>query len=571
MSMPMFATVFSRRKPLRRWLFPGLPASLALAFCIVAFTPPTVVLAGGAATWPGTAVSQRGAPALPSGVYQRAPVASVQPPVTLPKGTSPLVRALLTPRSASDWAAVRANGMESASPAVRGSFAGGASSTPFTVTMAPGMWNWRSSQAGDRQVGDRLYAWYGPPPARPFAPTVASPYQYAFAMFPDEAFTLVQLMLSTKASAAGRGVVAGQPVQWLLFAHRGQTLRVAVDARTGQVFAIVGIVGVVGNHPPLRIDDRVVSCSVRSGSQNAAVSAAGMAKPGDVHVFSSFREAQREAAFAVVAPRLDPHDLVWSLGKAGSGIMATILTPDGEVTLSEANGYPGPGWGGFEPTQRAGAAFTGASAGAGGEAYGRFGQTGIVISTYTVGSLGATVQPSLSGWVHRLPVRLQTPIDWGAYNYTLPIYPGASAGGKGSMAWSGSDVYWYEPANPAAGASGRAVLYETPHARAGQNLGYGAEPLAVLPRGASGFIEDMTASGAHVAALVRAGDVWTVVEAATGAAYRWTFSAAGSSIPSYLTPVKGGFVFATPHGSYRIAWGSRVAVKVGAQTGRSSA
>ncbi len=80
----------------------------------------------------------------------------------------------------------------------------------------------------------------------------------------------------------------------------------------------------------------------------------------------------------------------------------------------------------------------------------------------------------------------------------------------------------------------------------------GAEPLAVLPRGASGFIGDMTASGAHVAALVRAGDVWT---------------AASSSVPSYLTPVKGGFVFATPHGSYRIAWESRVAVKVSVTIG----
>ncbi len=564
MAMSIFETVFSRRKSFRRWLFPGLPACLALASCIVAFTPPTVVLARGAATWTGAAVSSRGAPALPAGVYRGAPQASVQPPITLPKGTSPLVRALLTPRPVSKWAAVRANGIETAGPATRGRFAGGASSTPFTVTLASGMWNWRSSLAGDRQMGDQLHAWYGPAPARPFAPTVASPYQYAFAMFPDEEFTLVQLMLSTKASAAGKGVVAGQPVQWLLFKRRGQTLRVAVDARTGQVFAIVGIVGVVGNHPPERIDDRVVSCSVRSGSQNAAASAAGISKPGDVHVFSSFREAQKQSAFAVVAPRLDPHDLVWSLGKAGPDIMATILTPDGEVTLSEANGFPGSGWGGFEPTQRAGAAFAGASAGAGEGAYGRFGQTGIVISTYTVGALGATVQPSLADWVHRLPARLQTPIDWGAYNYTLPIYPGASAGGKGSMAWSGSDVYWYEPANPAAGARGRAVLYETRHARTGQNLRDGAEPLAVLPRGASGFIEDMTASGAHVAALVRAGDVWTVVEAATGAAYRWTFSAAGSSIPSYLTLVKGGFVFATPHGSYRIAWGSRVAVKVSA-------
>ncbi|MHB1629844.1 MAG: hypothetical protein ACYCVB_16005 [Bacilli bacterium] len=565
MTMSIFETVFSRRKPFRRWLVAGLPASLVLASCIVAFTPPTDALARGAATWTGAAVSSRGAPALPAGVYRKAPQASAQPPITLPKGTSLLVRALLTPRPVSKWAAVCANGMETAGPAVRGRFVGGTSSTPFTVTMAPGMWNWRSSQAGDRQMGDRLYAWYGPPPARPFAPAVASPYQYAFAMFPDEEFTLVQLMLSTKASAAGKGVVAGQPVQWLLFKRRGQTLRVAVDARTGQVFAIVGIVGVVGNHPPERIDDRVVSYSVLSGSQNAAASTAGIAKPGDVHVFSSFREAQRQSVFAVVAPRLDPHDLVWSLGKAGPDIMATILTPDGEVTLSEANGFPESGWGvSFEPTQRAGAAFAGASAGAGGGAYGRFGQTGIVISTYTVGALGGTVQPSLADWVHWLPARLQTPIDWGAYNYTLPIYPGASAGGKGSMAWSGSDVYWYEPANPAAGGRGRAVLYETRHAQTGQNLRDGAEPLAVLPRGASGFIEDMTASGPHVAALVRAGDVWTVVEAATGTAYRWTFSAARSSIPSYLTSVKGGFVFTTPHGSYRITWGSRVAVKVSA-------
>ena len=545
----------------RRIMAASLVAGLAGAVNVTA----SASVAPQAAAWAGTPVTSSGAPPLPMGTLRAAPPAQNTPALQLPTGTAPIVRTLLAARAVQRWGGVRAKGQEITTPIDNGPQSGRYhSSVPFVSVVSPGNWSWKSRQETFLQQGNRLYAFYGSHALiASGTPEAASPYQYSFAMFPNEEYMLVQLMLSVRAQPDGSGRVAGQRVLWLAFVRGASRLKVAVDVATKQILAVQGLVGQVGNNPPAQIDDRVTSyaatgATAAAPSKGAPVRSPSGAKAAGIRVFSSFREAQMSAPFSVLAPTLRHTDLLWSLGLAGGQLQAVIMTPTGEATVSEAAGYPVSGWG-FSAVGSKGIASGAASAGAGFGAYGRFGRTGIVISTYENGSLGGDSTPSLAAWVHRFPVTLQTPIDWGAYAYTVPIYAGAPEGGRGSQAQVGSDVYWYEPANPAAGSHGRGVLYVTRHARPGQNLQSGAQPLAVLPHKLSGQIDEVLASGHDVAALVRRKNIWTVVEAGAGRAYRWTFAAATGSVPAYLTYVHGGFSFVTPKGKYRVSWGASVA------------
>lgn len=445
---------------------------------------------------------------------------------------------------------MRARGVEITTPVVNGGQSGRQrTAVPFTTAIGPGNWTWKSSQQTFLQRGNGLNAFYGPqPPSGASVPQAASPYQYSFAVFPDQEYTLVQVMLSIRAQPAGAGRVAGQRVVWLAFTHGAARLKVAVDVATDQIIAVQGLVGLIGNNPPAWIDDRVTSYTVAKGAAGAGVgagtgtgtgaraglgaaagtrvgdgagtSAGAASRPASqgrpvaptyggertgLRVFSSFRAAQRAAPFSVLAPTMQPADLLWSLGLASGQLQAVIVTPTGEATVSEAVGYPsGSPWA-FSPGGP-GMAITGASAGAGSGAYGRFGETGVVISTYENGSIGGDSTPSLQAWIHRFPA-LEAPVDWQAYAYTMPFYPGAAGGGKGSMAQVGSSVYWYEPANPATLSRGRAVLYVTGHARS------------------------------------------------------WSFTAAPGSFAPNIRLVTDGFVFTAPSGKYRVSWGADTAAR----------
>ncbi|MHB1957271.1 MAG: hypothetical protein ACYCOU_26445, partial [Sulfobacillus sp.] len=383
-----------------------------------------------AAAWWGTPVAASGAPALPAVGRLAAPPAQGLLALRLPSGTDRLVRALLTPRPAQGWTAARARGVEVTTPIVRGGQSGRQrTSTPFTTGISPGNWTWKNSQQTFLQRGNGLLAFYGSQlPSGVNVLQAASPYQYSFAMFPDQEYTLVQVMLSTRAKPAGFGSVAGQRVVWLEFTHGSATLKVAVDAATDQILAVQGLEGLIGNNPPARIEDRVTSYTVVKGAPGAVAGAGTSAgatetssRPAsqgppvtpmyggertDLRVFSSFREAQRATPFPVLAPRLQPVDLLWSLGLADGQLQAVIMTPTGEATVSEAFGYPSSSSWAFSPVGK-GIAITGASAGAGFGAYGRFGGTGVIISTYENGSIGEDATPSLQAWIHRFPSVLE--------------------------------------------------------------------------------------------------------------------------------------------------------------------